>query len=1010
MTTKHTKADLPPRKKLIEVALPLEAINRESAREKSIRHGHPSTLHLWWARRPLAACRAVLFASLVDDPSSDPAYRNADGSVDEERAGEKRAELFNLIEELVKWENSNNPKVINAARAEIARCVASRKIETGELVKDTPIALRLPEPEWTGKPPRELTAKPWDFVIRRAKPEQVDAFLLEHAPPVLDPFCGGGSIPLEAERLGLDAVATDLNPVPVLITRTLIESPHKFAGMTPVSGAADAAVGSETTMMFGSTDGGPDTAFRTWPSTDSLAIDVEHYGKWVRSEAESRLGHLYPTVPVTQALVAKRPDLEPYLGQELTILAWIWARTVPSPNPAFSKHHTPLPATFNLCTKSGKEAWLHAARVDNRIEFSVRMGKPPANRASEIKSGAKISRGKFKCLLSDSPIPPQYLKDCGHNKLIGSQLMAVVAEGQRERLYLSPADVPGVQCERATLFDDVPTPPISGYFNPWVYGYDSVGSLFNDRQTQSLQVFSDLVSEVFEKVQRDGGTREYAATIATFLTLTLGRLANRNNSFCTWDAGWQKVTHTFAEQGVGMSWDFAEVNPLSNSTGSWDSTIKYTLSSARATPHGRGRAMIHDATRPFPQLKSPPLISTDPPYFSSLTYADFADFFYCIHRRCLRPVYPELYATVATPKDNEIVAAWHRFEGSKTEASKYFTARLSVAFANVRVAAGADYPITIYYAFKQQESRDVDDELITAWESILEVVVSSGLRVEATWPVRTEYTTTRKAHKNALASSIVISCRPLPKDAPLASRGEFVASLRRELPKAMRELQSANIAPVDLAQAAVGPGMSVFTRYARVIESNGERMTVRSALSLINHALDEVLTEQEGDFDSDSRWALTWFDQQGFEEGEFGEADVLARAKNTSVQGLVDAGIVVAGRGRVRLLPPVELPSEWDPLADLRLTSWEMVHHLIRALETGGETAAADLVAKLGGNAETARELCYRLYTICERKKRANEAMSYNALVQSWPEIVRLAREGKKARPSDSGLFNETEG
>lgn len=1024
--------NIPPRKKLIEVALPLEAINRESAREKSIRHGHPSTLHLWWARRPLAACRAVLFSSLVDDPSSDPRYRRPDGTVDEEAASAKRSELFNLIEELVKWENSSNPKVIDAARAEIARCVASRKIETGELAKETVV--------WesgTAKPgglkgtkhpkgplPREsdvLTAYEVSLgggIARIAKPEAINAFLAEFAPPVLDPFCGGGSIPLEAQRLGLRAFGSDLNPVPVLITKALIEIPPKFANMPPVNpesrgiaGKGSPDVGGKGKKKAGREVQGQ-LGTQSWKGAAGLAEDVRYYGRWMRDEAQKRIGHLYPKITVTEAMARDRKDLKDYIGQELTVIAWLWARTVPSPDPAAAGAPTPLLSTCHLSTVENKEAWLNLDREGTRLRYSVVLGNPPPSLVEAVDSGARAGRGKFKCLLTQSPIPPEYIKECGRTGTMGSALVAAVLEGKRGRVYLGGDVLPVPDEPDSSLFMDVPCPEISGYFNPFIYGFDTVGKLFSPRQKRSLAAFIEALHAAHDKVMADGGSTDYAAAMSVYLTLTLGRFANYNNSFCTWHNGRQCVSHTFAEQGVGMAWDFVETNPLSDSTGSWASMLNYAPATIASLPMGTGDARQHDAGRPFEHVASP-VISMDPPYFSSITYADFADFFYCVHRACLSTYIPALYRTMATPKADEIVAAWHRFDGSRPKAGAFFTERLAAALTNVRQSASPDAPISVYYAFKQSESDEEGEVGITAWESILEVLLGSGFEIVRTWPVRTEYTTTRKATKNVLASSIVIVGRGRLTDAPMASRREFVAALKRELPAALRDLQSGNIAPVDLAQAAIGPGMAVFSRFAKVLETSGDRMGVRTALALINQVLDEVLAEQEGEYDADTRWCIKWFEQFAHNDGPYGDAETLCKAMAVGVNGLQETGVVAAKSGKVRLFKRTELmggkPETWDPATDDDILHWEVCQYLCWALETGGEQAAADLLRRINavyaGAAEVARDLAYRLYVLCERKKWASEAIAYNALVVSWPEIQKLVSKSP-TQAAPSGLFS----
>lgn len=1002
------------RKKLIEVALPLVAINEESSRRKrKAPGGYPTTLHKWWAQRPIAACRAVLFASLVDDPSSDPAYRKADGSVDEERAGEKRAELFTLIEELVKWENSTNPRVINAARAEIARCVASRKIETGELVKDKSITLHLPEPEWTGKPFRELTAKPWDFVIRRAKPEQVDAFLLEHAPPALDPFAGGGSIPLEIQRLGLRAYGSDLNPVPVLITKALIELPAYFSGMPAVNPDARSA-----TRGLG-----------RWDGTQGLVADILHYGEVVRDEVLEAVSEFFPSLEITASLAEQRPDLKPYVGQSLPVVAWLWARTVPSPDPSTGGAAVPLLRTFVLCSKAQRKAFVvpQIKTESQSICFEVRVGTPPKgfDPSKGTVSQKRLKGGR--CLLTDAAMGFPYIREQAKAGKMGLRLLAMAVDAGRGRVYVSPtADQEAIALSaKAKWRPDAEFPKKHRNFQPPVYGFDNLGDIFTDRQALVLNSLAESISALHGRIRDDAAAAEcpvpdeYATAVCTYLAFALTRAADYNSMLSSWRPKDNAMRSTLAKQALPMVWDFAEGNPFAKSSAGFIDCVKVVAKCLEHVPaEGFGSTKQLNATAAVNGVDRA-VICTDPPYYDNIGYADLADYLYVWLRRALHNRYPELFRTLLTPKAEELIASPHRCDGDHEKAQQFFETGLGQAFARARERQAVEYPLTVFYAFKQsEEDEDEDDDsdspgqvASTGWETMLEGLLAAGFTITGTWPMRTEGDNRQIGNEaNALASSIVLVCYPRNDAAPMASRREFVSALRGELPNALRDLQSTNIAPVDLAQAAIGPGMAVFSRYSKVIESSGERMGVRAALALINQVLDEVLAEQEGDFDADSRWALAWFEQFGFAEGEYGVAETLSKAKNTSVEGLKDAGILTSARGKVRILKPEELPASWDPLTDTRLTTWEMVHHLIRAFESGGESSAAELVAKLGGNAETARELCYRLYTLCERKKRPSEAMSYNALVQSWPEIVRLAREGKKATASDSGLFTETEG
>jgi putative DNA methylase len=1011
---------LPYRKKLIEVALPLRAINEASAREKSIRHGHPSTLHLWWARRPLAACRAVLFASLVDDPDSDPVYRRPDGTVDEDRAGLKRAQLFNLIEELVQWENSNNPRIINSARAEIARCVASRKIELGDLAKDTIIFGGKKGQKHPKGPTSGEGTTAWEIVLMTPRPEVVNAFLADYAPPVLDPFCGGGSIPLEAQRLGLRAYASDLNPVPVLITKALIEIPPKFAGRPPVNPEWQSKSDAQK-------------AATVWQGAQGLAEDVRYYGQRMRDEAEKRIGHLYPKVKITEEMAKDRPDLAAEVGQEMTVLAWLWARDVESPNPVYRGCRVPLVRGFWLSKKSGKQAWVEPIidREKKEYRFTVRTGIPSADQKRVIEAGTKIGRGcKFRCLLSDDPIPENHIKDAGNRGEISATLMAIVAEGSRVRVYLPPEVLRPLAVERPKDLKGVDAPLANDPRNLWCLGYGlgTFDKLFNARQLMSLTTFSDLVQEARERVLEDairsrmhgddrpladGGAGEtaYADAVATYLALTASKATVFLTTLARWRPGEGKSSPAFGRQAIPMVWDFVDVNPFAGAGGDFagiiDGCVKTLLRLPAAAPASVTQL---DASVALP-VRDRLIISTDPPYYDNIGYADLSDHFYVWLRRTAQKLYPSLFATVLTPKTQELIASPYRHEGSNDKARAFFEEGLGKSFLLLRDQNNEDFPLTVYYAFKQAEEDEKGEDgdegrsestiASTGWETMLEGLVRARFLITGTWPGRTESGTRLIAMgTNALASSVVIACRPRPGDARLATRREFINALRHELPEALKNLQHGNIAPVDMAQSAIGPGMAVFTRYSKVIESDGSPMTVRTALGIINQVLDEVLAEQEGDFDADTRWALAWFDQHGIEEGPFGVAETLSKAKNTAVNGLVEAGVVKAKGGKVRLVSRDELPETWDPAKDRRLTVWETTQHLIRTLQTKGEDEAAMLLNKLGGLAETARELAYRLYSACERNKWADEALAYNSLVIAWPELTKLALAERNRGPS----------
>lgn len=948
------------RKKMIEVALPLEAINKASAREKSIRHGHPSTLHLWWARRPLAACRAVLFASLVDDPSAWPELFST-----EEEQETERKRLFEIIEKLVLWENTNNETVLLMAQTEIARSV-SRNL--GDVMPEGAQAIR--------------------------------KYLAEKAPPVLDPFCGGGSIPLEAQRLGLRAYGSDLNPVAVLITKALIEIPPKFAGLPPVNPEAR----EEKRLTE-----------KDWKGAEGLAEDVRYYGKWMRDEAEKRIGHLYPKVKVTKEMAKSRPDLQPYVGQELTVIAWLWARTVQCANPACGAR-MPLVSSFWLSKKQGKKAWVEPVvdRANKSVRFEVQTGEGPPPDPPKISRGAK-----FKCIVCGELAEDQHIKDQGVAGEMSAQLMAVVAEGQRSRVYLSPNEEQAIAADQAEPTWKPEQPLADDKRAIWcvLYGLDTFDKLSTDRQLVALTTFSDLLQEAWELVLSNAiaagtlpddvrpldaggiGPKAYADSVTTYLSFGVNRTANRSTTICIWNTIGEKVEQTFGRQAIPMSWDFAEANILGDSTGSWSGSVEWIPRVLEVLTSGPQAVVKQlDAMQAIDGIQFP-MVSTDPPYYDNIGYADLSDFFYVWLRRSLSGIYPQLFSTLLTPKAQELIASPYRHDGSKDRAERFFEDGLGQAFDKMHAVHNAAFPLVVYYGYKQAETgKDAGSgtgstsTASTGWETMLEGLRHAGFRITGTWPMRTERDQGLKTGTNVLASSIILTCRPQPDSAPMATRRELLSALKEELPKALTNLQHGNIAPVDLAQASIGPGMAVFTRYSKVMESDGSPMSVRTALGLINQMLDEVLAEQEGEFDPDTRWAIAWFDQFGIEEGPFGVAETLSKAKDTAVHGLVEAGILEAGRGKVRLLQRDELLQDWDPAKDKRFTSWEAAQYLIQALDQQGEQGAAALLRKLGGgHGERARDLAYRLYNICERKGWASEALAYNSLVIAWPEITRLA-------------------
>ncbi len=995
------------KKKLIEVALPLEAINIACAREKQPGIGaHPRGLHLWWARRPLAAARAVIFAQMVDDPSAHP-----DIFPTEKKQEKERQRLFRIIEDLVKWKNTTNETVLLQAREEIWQ------------------SWRYTCAENAGHP--------------RAK-ELFDRYKL---PAFHDPFAGGGALPLEAQRLGLESYASDLNPVAVLINKAMIEIPPKFAGKHPVNPEW------QQKTLAGKMG-------REWKGAQGLAEDVRYYGQWMRDEAEKRIGHLYPKIEVTAEMAEERPDLKKYVGRKLTVIAWLWARTVKSPNPAFASVDVPLASTFMLSTKPGKEAYVDPVIEDGGYRFTVKVGKPKDVDGAKRGTKSGSSGSSFLCLMSSTPMPFDYLRAEAKSGRMGQRLMAIITEGDRGRIYLSPTPDMEEVATSAMPNDppetDLPAKALG--FRVQEYGMTKWRDLFTSRQLLALTTFSDLVQGARDRVKLDAinaglpedsqglakmgsGAIAYADAVAVYLAFAIDRLTDYNSSISTWKPSGEQVMQTYKRQALQMTWDFPESNVLGESAVCWKNAVKYSADNLSATASQyivtEGFVDQRDAATQSSSIGK--VVSTDPPYYDNIGYADLSDFFYVWLRRSLKTVFPDLFATLAVPKAEELVATPYR-HGSKAKAECFFLDGMTQAMHRLAEQAHPSFPVTIYYAFKQAESDGGDGTTNTGWDTFLAAVIEAGFAISGTWPMRTELSNRMiGSGTNALASSIVLVCRPRQANAPTGTRRDFVAALkgpsreereqlghekkrkelssaRREeirarlednLPAALVKLQSGNIAPVDLAQAAIGPGMAVYTRYAKVLDADGKPVPVRAALALINQVLDEALEEQEGDFDADSRWALTWFEQMGFNDGDYGVAEQLSKSKNTAVASLVEGGIVFSRSGKVRLLKPHELAIDWDPQKDKRLSVWEMLHQLIRVFDVGGDKAAAEVVAKLGSQAEIARELCYRLYTLCERKKRANEAMAYNALVQSWPEITRLAHEIPTATTSDTyNLFD----
>ena len=924
-----TTPDAPIRKKLIEVSIPLEDINAESAREKSIRHGHPSTLHLWWARRPLAAARAVLFAQLVDDPSSNP-------DLTEEQQKAERERLHGIIRRLVKWENINNEALMREAHEEILKSTS-------------------------GNPPA-----------------------------ILDPFAGGGTIPLEAQRLGLEAHASDLNPVAVLINKALIEIPPKFAGRPPVfPGAAE-------------------TVFGEWSGATGLAEDVRRYGAWMREQAKERIGDLYPDAIVVDEKTKKKT--------KATTIAWIWARTVTCPNPACGIE-MPLVRSWWLGKKPGKEAFVVPTIVEHaegpsgrRVEFTIGHDKSKGPTAS---TDGTVNRQGAVCLACGSAVEFKYVREESRAKRMGSRPMAIVAEGHRRRIYLAPNDE-NLGAASMGVPRGVPSGNIfnwPGRINVYTYGLTKFSDLFTNRQLVALTTFSDLVGEAREEVLKaavamglpsgprfaNGGTgaEAYADAVATYLGMAVSRLASTNSALCRWNSAPSKesVSDTFARQALPMVWDYAEGNTFCKGPCDMESSAGWVARALDFLPASSvGQVVQADAAA---RDYAGSVVSTDPPYYDNIGYSDLSDFFYIWLRRSLRGVQPELFASMLVPKAEELVANPYR-HGGREGAERFFETGFEHVFARAREGASEDFPITVYYAFKQSE---LEQEGIssTGWATILEGMIREGWAITATWPVRSERAGRMiSVGTNALASSIVLVLRPRHETAGQTTRRGFIAALKRELPAALERMREGAIAPVDLAQATIGPGMAVFSGFHRVVENDGSDMSVKTALALINQLLDEVLAEQEGDLDADTRFCLKWYEQYGWAKAPFGDADVLSRAYNTSVRGLADAGVLTQSEGVVQLVRPQDLPASWNPVTDHRISVWEVTLQLARVLsaEDGGVQEAAKLMAAAGSRSEvdveSVQRLAYRLYEMTQ-KSRPDDARLFNLLGGSWSDLTEAA-------------------
>lgn len=918
-------------KKLIEVALPLEKINAESAREKSIRHGHPSTLHLWWARRPLAAARAVLWASIIDDPSS-----HTELFPDEEAQIKERKRLFSIMEDMIVWNNMSNDHVMDKARNEIIKATNN------------------------------------------------------NPPTVLDPFAGGGTIPAEAQRLGLKANAHDLNPVAVMINKAIIEIPPRFSGYRPVNKEAGRM------LLKGS----------SWEGIHGLIEDVLYYGNWIKEKAFSEIGYMYPLVDVPKEQG----------GGKTNAVAWIWAHTVKCPNPACGCE-MPLAKGFTLSKKKGNEAYVEPILdyQNKKIKYEIRIGgKKPANEP-------KLARGaNFKCILCGEVTTPNYIKTEALAGRMGSTLIGIVGEGKKKRVFVAPNEEQ-IIAARVDKPEEYPTGRLSddrrALWTP-LYGLDTFDKLFTNRQLTTMTTLSRLVREVQSVIEKDAvvagmkddhiplskggnGAKAYSEAVAVYLGFAVDREAN----YCSAQNGWSGdfIIQVFGRQGIPMVWDYAESNPFSNSTGNFSGAVKWVADAMENLPlHQQGVAKQHDAQSDCGMREL--MISTDPPYYDNIGYADLSDYFYIWMRNSLRDIYPELFGTMLVPKAEELVAVPYRFGGDSGKAKDFFESGMLATCKRLREYANDAYPISIYYAYKQSNTDKNDKTASTGWETMLSAIIEAGLVITGTWPIHTERETGLKAHVNALASSIVLVCRKRASDATKTTRRNLIGALRRELRPALKKLQDSNIAPVDLAQSAIGPGMRVFSQYCQVLEADGTRMSVKSALQVINEEVDLYFNDQIGSMDAASRFCIDLYTQCAYNNIKYGEAEVLANAKGTSIPMMASHGVLYAKAGLLHLIERDEMPEKVDTN---ERNIWMLTQQLTRAMAKGGVNACAEIVFNMfGSNAESAKDLAYRLYTIAERKGWAEEAYAYNNLVVAWPDIQTRAAELKDVKPEQMKLFN----
>jgi putative DNA methylase len=910
-------------KKLIEVSLPLDEINAASIREKSIRHGHPSTLHLWWARRPLAASRAVIFSSLVDDPSSHPEQFPT-----EEDQEKERERLFKIIRDLVVWENSNDQNILNAAREEIMK-------STG------------------GKPPE-----------------------------FLDPFAGGGAIPLEADRLGLNVHASDLNPVAVMINKAMLEIPALFANCPAVNPKSRQNIITADVLPHHQKE----------DCAAGLAEDVGYYAGRLKEEAYKKLSNLYPKITL--------PDKERTGVVEATVVGWIRAKTVRCPNPECGCD-APLVHSFVLSSKKGSEKYIEPIVDGKTIKFVTREGN--TNLAGTVnKTGGR-------CIVCHNPIKLSYIREYFQNNEEKEMLMAIITEGKNTKNYVSPDHYSEIIIDDFEVSEILQTNIVDNKrdLKLLIYGSKKFIDIFSNRQLLFLTTLSSLLNNIREEIFNDAikfnmddnyitlenygqGAFAYSQAIIVYLSFIIDKLADYNSKFCSWHNSREVIRNTFSLQAIKMTWDYVESNPFSNSSGCFDNAANWVVRVIKNLPAGKTNYVKLADARINQNFKNI-CISTDPPYYDNIFYADIADYFYVWMRLALREIYPSLFSTILTPKSQELVASKYRHNNDDALAKEYFEKGISTVLTQLFNYSSENIPLTIFYAYKQSQidtSGEYTKKSSSGWETILSAIIEAGFTISGTWPMRTEMPNRSIGNgKNALASSIVLVCRKRQNEAEIISQRDFLNILREELSQAVTMLQKSNVTPVDMVQSAIGPGMAVFSRFKKVLRADGTSLTVREALENINHEFDAFTSGLTSNFGPESSFCIKIYTLYGFNPINYGSIESLAKVRNISIDKLIAKKIIKSTKGTIQLLDRNEISHNISLNED---NIWLITQHLTWLLSKKGIDGCANAIRELNKlRVEQAKALVYYLFNFADQKVTfwSQEAYAYNSLIKAWPDI-----------------------